>query len=704
MLTSRLFLKTFATIVVIVVVHAALLNFLTVPLITRTLSDTEENAGQTILQSVYDLASRMHTDIAAFEEYATEAHRRELKSIVHSMEFHIQSVYRQSRLGRITEAEAKRRILEEVTDFRYGDNNYVFIVDFDALTVAHPKPGQVGQNMSRVTDAKGKFFIPEMIRASLASPDGVFTRYWWARLGSAEALAKLTFSKVFKPWRWVVGTGVYLDDVQKEVAKRKNHAVEELRRLIRGIRIANTGYLYIFDSKYNLIIHPNKTLEGTNISAFKDTSSGRPLSDVLMDASRRPDHRLVYKWDKPNDLGHYVYDKIAWVKHLECFDWYIASSVYVEELGRTARILRGEILIMGILVLLLSIGLGYFFIHRLVRPIETLSGLAKRVRDGDLSVQCGITRADEIGELASSFDAMIAELRKNIETLDGKVRERTVDLEKACNELRHLDEMKSTFLSTVSHELRTPMTSVLGFACIIRQKLEEVIFPQIDRSNPKNEKAIGRILENLGIVVAEGERLTEMVNDFLDLSKMEAGKTEWKAEPVDVGEVVARAAAATSGLFVDRDLVFRTEIGDGLPTVIGDPDRLIRVVINLISNAVKFTSRGTVTCRVSFEAGAVTTSVVDTGGGIAPEDLGQVFEKFKQVGDTLTGKPRGTGLGLPICRQIVEHHGGRIWVESELGQGSAFRFSLPLVPPAGDGLRPEPPGSAPRPSPPGIRG
>jgi signal transduction histidine kinase len=120
------------------------------------------------------------------------------------------------------------------------------------------------------------------------------------------------------------------------------------------------------------------------------------------------------------------------------------------------------------------------------------------------------------------------------------------------------------------------------------------------------------------------------------------------------------------------------EVEPDLPPLNGDRDRLIQVVINLISNAVKFTPRGSVTCRAHRKHNDIIVSVIDSGIGIAPEDQPKVFEKFKQVGDTLTEKPQGTGLGLPICKEIVEHHGGRIWVESELGKGSVFLFSLPL--------------------------
>jgi len=245
--------------------------------------------------------------------------------------------------------------------------------------------------------------------------------------------------------------------------------------------------------------------------------------------------------------------------------------------------------------------------------------------------------------------------------------------------LQELDRMKSDFLSTVSHELRTPLTSVLGFSKIIKNRLEDLIFPLVKSDEKKVNRAVGQVSDNLNIIISESQRLTSMINDVLDLSKLEAGRIEWKMEPLSPAEVIGRAASATAALFDQKGIELVLDIEDGLPLVEGDLDRLIQTAINLFSNAVKFTGQGgTVTCGARADRGSVIISVTDTGIGIAGQDLEKVFEKFRQVGDTLTDKPKGTGLGLPICRQIVEQHGGSIWVESQLGRGSTFSFSLPV--------------------------
>jgi PAS domain S-box-containing protein len=241
-----------------------------------------------------------------------------------------------------------------------------------------------------------------------------------------------------------------------------------------------------------------------------------------------------------------------------------------------------------------------------------------------------------------------------------------------------IDQMKTDFIAMVSHELRTPLTSILGFTVMIEEKLESEVFARLTAgSDSKLKRACDRIRGNLHVIVDEAERLTSLINDLLDIAKMEAGKTEWQQEVLDLASIVERATIATMSLFERSGLTLHSHIPDTLPPCMGDRDRLIQVVINLISNAVKFTPTGSITCGIIPEPEQVILYVRDTGVGIAPEDCAKVFDKFQQVGSP-TAKTRGTGLGLSICQQIVEHHGGRIWVESTLGQGSTFYVSLPL--------------------------
>ncbi len=254
-----------------------------------------------------------------------------------------------------------------------------------------------------------------------------------------------------------------------------------------------------------------------------------------------------------------------------------------------------------------------------------------------------------------------------------QLEQKSEELELASSELRaanlrleELDRLKDEFLTTVTHELRTPLTSIRSFSEILHHN------PDLPESKRR---------EFLTIVIKEIERLTRLINQVLDLAKIEAGRFDWQIIDLDVKEVVGEAIAATGQLFNDKQIALSANVPEGLPPVQADHDQLMQVIINLLSNAVKFSPAGAgrVAVEVHPTPAGIEIRVSDNGPGIAPEHQKHIFEKFKQVGDTLSNKPAGSGLGLAISRRIVEHFGGRIWVESDSGRGAAFTVLLPTT-------------------------
>ncbi|MHC1713934.1 MAG: CBS domain-containing protein [Solidesulfovibrio sp.] len=277
-------------------------------------------------------------------------------------------------------------------------------------------------------------------------------------------------------------------------------------------------------------------------------------------------------------------------------------------------------------------------------------------------------------------------LTRNLEQL---VVERTRDLtaqarelKEANQRLRGIDEIKSAFLSSVSHELRTPLTSLLGFAKLIARDFIRYFRP-LSESDPTLTKRATRIEDNLRVLSLEGERLARLLNDFLDLSRIESGRMEWRDQEICLNDVACNTVATMAGLFASRPEVdLETRLPEVSPVVMADPDRLEQVLLNLIGNAAKFTTVGSVTVAVSTpEPNLVRVAVTDTGPGIAPEDREIIFDKFRQVRRDPEGSApaKGTGLGLAICREIIGHYDGHIWVEPAPGRGSAFIFELPTI-------------------------
>lgn len=273
------------------------------------------------------------------------------------------------------------------------------------------------------------------------------------------------------------------------------------------------------------------------------------------------------------------------------------------------------------------------------------------------------------------------------EELEQRVRERTLEvrnkakqLEEANKRLTKLDDEKSAIVSAVSHELRTPLTSVRGFAKLAEKNFQRYFLPLAD--GPELHHKGNRIRDNLITIENEGERLTRLISDFLDINRIESGKANWNDSDIDIRTVVKNSVNTLSGAFAsEKDVVLKADYPQTVPLVRADPDKIQQVVINLLDNAYKFTSKGSVSASIVVGADFLTITVTDTGVGIPLEEQPRVFEKFHKTrkGDTVEIKDKGTGLGLALCREIVSHYGGSIWVESTPGKGSSFTFSLPVL-------------------------
>jgi Na+/proline symporter/signal transduction histidine kinase len=255
---------------------------------------------------------------------------------------------------------------------------------------------------------------------------------------------------------------------------------------------------------------------------------------------------------------------------------------------------------------------------------------------------------------------------RELERKSAELTAATRELKEANERLQELDRVKDDIMSSVTHELRTPLTSIRAFAELLHD-------------DPKMHLA-DRV-RFLGLIVSEAERLSRLINQTLDLAKIESGNAEWMGSELDLKKVIEQSMAATSQLFSEKGARIELDLPDGLPLIHADHDRLMQVMLDLLSNAVKFLTpqQGCVRVALSAQADGLQVSVADNGPGIRVEDQPIIFEKFRQVGDTMTAKPAGTGLGLPISRRIVEHFGGRLWVESVVGQGATFLFVLPLA-------------------------
>jgi Na+/proline symporter/nitrogen-specific signal transduction histidine kinase len=274
-------------------------------------------------------------------------------------------------------------------------------------------------------------------------------------------------------------------------------------------------------------------------------------------------------------------------------------------------------------------------------------------------------KLQEVLEIIDEASQALAHSRE-LEQKSHELEAATNSLRSANQRLQELDRLKDDFISTVTHELRTPLTSIRAFSEILHDN------PDLEASERQRY---------LGIVIRETERLTRLINQLLDLSKLESGNADWRPAEVDMRDVVEEAVASTAQVFKERDVVLEARLPPSCPPVIADRDRVVQVLLNLISNAAKFCEphRGRVVVSLSRDSDSIQCDVEDNGVGISESDQKIIFDKFRQVGDAMMAKPQGTGLGLPISRSIVQHLGGRLWVQSTPGKGSRFSFTIPLA-------------------------
>ncbi|HVL89744.1 MAG TPA: ATP-binding protein, partial [Actinomycetota bacterium] len=337
-------------------------------------------------------------------------------------------------------------------------------------------------------------------------------------------------------------------------------------------------------------------------------------------------------------------------------------------ISRSAAVPGGSTraLALGVLVaaaVLLALAIGWRASRAISVPVGDLVAATKALEQGELATRAESDSRDEIGRLAESFNVMAAELQASHEELERKVAERTAELERVNAELARVSEAKSQFLATMSHELRTPLNAVIGFADFLSD-------PAFGPPSPKDVRKIAQDIH------ASGTHLLTLINDLLDLAKIEAGRVEFDLRPVRLRDVARDVEAVCRPLAAAKDIRLVVKVPARLPDVTADPGRVRQVLLNLIGNAIKFTpAGGTVTVTAAEEASLVAVSVTDTGPGMTGEEAATIFEPFER-----TSKARGiegAGLGLALARRFVEIQGGTIDVRTAPGKGATFRFTLP---------------------------
>ncbi len=418
--------------------------------------------------------------------------------------------------------------------------------------------------------------------------------------------------------------------------------------------LSKAGYAYVVSSSGDLVAHPRKDL------LLQRHNVGQ-LNQVKAAFLSSPDAFKPKAIVMQSIEGQTVFSSYALIPVL---GW----AVFIERpLEEAYEPIYASLLHTAIL---LFIGLGVALLatllvrRRVVRPLETLRTGVELIRKGDLSARLDIKTGDEIEVLADEFNAMAAHLNDAYSSLEHKVVERTEELMTANNKLADASKLKSQFLANVNHELRTPLSSIIGYARLLRREIDGQI------------SSLQR--ENLEDLLRNAERLLGLIDSLLDFAKIESGKVEVQLEPVRLDELIQGAAATIEPMLNKNSVRLVRDVPSHLMPLYTDREKLRQIILNLLGNAVKFTDHGEIKISACQKNGEFKIAVADTGIGIEKMDMTRIFDEFDRGRLSDDGSYRGTGLGLAIVKKLVGVLGGSIAVESEVQRGSTFTVTLPL--------------------------
>jgi len=462
--------------------------------------------------------------------------------------------------------------------------------------------------------------------------------------------------------------------------------MSEIWKITDDVKIGKTGFVLILNDVNQIISHPdkNKVLTFFPVDKFEEPPVERGVTSYTEN-----DEKMISAYTYLYESGDAKFN-----------GWKIFVTQPETEALDYVKLTYMNIFIASLITILSSLVLTFIFTRRIItNNINKLLEGSRKIAQGDMNYRVRIKSGDEMEEMAESFNQMISELGGYRKELEKKVKLRTKELNKKVEELtetktamlnmmedldetnkkllevqnelkrnfrelKKLDKEKDEFISIAAHELKTPMTAIHGFSQLLQNEkmIEDV----------EKRKRYLNILDN------ETKRLSKLVTDILDLSRIDLGTMRFNLKKTNLYDVLNDMKEEMNPLIKEAGLESEYIIEDNLPDIITDEERLKQILLNLISNAIKYTQKGKVTVKIAKENDFIHFRVIDTGIGIEKKYFKYLFIRFYQISSPYTREIKGAGLGLSICKELVEALGGKIWVESKIGSGSTFHFTLPI--------------------------
>ncbi|MBV6624844.1 MAG: response regulator [Rivularia sp. (in: Bacteria)] len=556
----------------------------------------------------------------------------------------------------------KQKQVYDVNAVYFGNKKGGYVGAEPGSKIAITRDFTIGDFLFYSSDAQGfKVGIPKLVRNDYNS----LIRPWYKAAASKK---NPTWSEIYT---YSDGTDVAIaaatpvyDNNELQGVLSVDLSLNQINDFLRAFKVGKSGRTFIIERNGKIVA--SSTEERTYFkdgNDFKRLNYSESSSPLVRESIKFLKNRFggLNKIETTQQLEFNVEKELQYLQVTPFqdeygLDWLIVVVIPEADFMAGIDANQRNTILLSLLALATAIVIGMVTAKRISQPVSRLNQAVKNMTEGDWEETETVkgSRISEVGELANSFNTMAYQLHESFEVLENK-----------NNELERLDKLKDEFLANTSHELRTPLNGMIGLA-------ESMI-----------DGATGEITnlqhKNLLMIANSGHRLLELVNDILDFAKLKNQGLQLQQKAVGIYSLVDVVLTFSQSLVGKKELQLINSVPNNLPLAYADEQRLEQILFNIIGNSIKFTESGKVEVTAFEEKGKLTVTISDTGIGIPPEKHDKIFESFEQADGSTSREYGGTGLGLAVTKQLVELHGGTIWVDSEVAKGSSFSFTLPVI-------------------------
>lgn len=680
--------------------------------VDKKISSLQNSSAKALVSTVALNVKSQYENLLYFKRSNLTQKKRELKEHLEIAKVIVQEQYQQHKRGEITEQEAKQQAMNTLRMISFlEDSGYFWINDTGdpvPRMVMHPtQPELEGKLLDDplVTSLGTGENLFVVARDMVLAQGSGYLNYLWPKPGEAASTTKsqkLSYLILFKEWGWIIGSGIYLDDLKTEVNSRLQALLEDLSQSFSDVRVGQNGYMYLFNGDGDMLIHP--TLAGRNFLHLVNPTNGNKIFNDLLEAAASKAGYLEYIWDKPPEhKGDFRFWKKSHIIYFKPLDWYIASTVYTDEIEAPAKGIARYILVLAMVILLFAFLLSIFLARSLIRPLKELTEAAQEIEYSRLGeAEVPVTGSEETRRLGLILNSMLDSFRDAVRAKD-ELFNTKLELE---NRLHKAEKMESVgrLAAGIAHEINTPAQFVstniefikdatldidelmTGIEKYVEQAKSRGCFEDTaieDFENLLEAADWEFIKEELPMALAQSEEGVDRISKIVSAMKNFSHPSGGQMEAADINQGIRDTVTVTRNEWkyaAEMNLQLDTE----LPSIPCYLDELNQVILNMIINSAHAIAeknkgadaeKGKITVHTGVVEGSGQIKISDTGIGMSEDVAKKVFDPFyttKEVGE-------GSGQGLAIAHDIiVNKHCGTIEVESSPGMGTTFIITLPL--------------------------